>query len=214
METRILLARHGQTEWNRDESGPSEQVRFRGRMDLALSEHGQREAEALARRIAAEYQPALIYSSPLRRALQTARAIAQATSRPIRVAQGLADIDYGAWQGLTAAEAKTRDLEAYRRWMAAVDSAGPPGGETLTAVQQRAWDEIIRITAAQPGESVVAVSHDIVCKLIIAHVLGRPVAQFRSVSQHTATLNLLIHDAAGWHAGFIDDVQHLASVAP
>jgi broad specificity phosphatase PhoE len=67
--TTILLVRHGQTEWNRVE-------RFRDHADVPLNAAGLRQAEATGRRIAAEWKPAAVYSSPLSRALKTAEAIA------------------------------------------------------------------------------------------------------------------------------------------
>ena len=67
---RVILVRHGQTEWNRVE-------RFRGRADILLNEIGRRQAETTALRIATEWQPAAVYSSPLSRALETAEAIAR-----------------------------------------------------------------------------------------------------------------------------------------
>jgi probable phosphoglycerate mutase len=82
--TRILLVRHGQTEWNRVE-------RFRGRADVPLNETGLAQAEATGRRIAAEWQPTAIYSSPLSRAVKTAEAIANHFALPVQIHPGLTD---------------------------------------------------------------------------------------------------------------------------
>ena len=95
--TRIVLVRHGQTEWNRVE-------RFRGRADVPLNETGLAQAEATGRRVASEWQPVCVYSSPLSRAVKTAEAIARHFDLPVHVHPGLADIDYGEWQGLTPDE--------------------------------------------------------------------------------------------------------------
>lgn len=92
--TRIVLIRHGQTEWNRLE-------RFRGRADLSLNEVGLAQAEATARRIAAAWPASAVYSSPLKRAMETAKIIAEALALAVQPLAGLMDIDYGEWQGLS-----------------------------------------------------------------------------------------------------------------
>ena len=103
--TRFILVRHGQTEWNRVE-------RVRGRADLSLDETGKRQAEAAALRPKGE-QIAAIYSSPLRRALQTAEPIAKQLKLTVQPLQGLIDIDFGSWQGLSAEEATGQDSQLF-----------------------------------------------------------------------------------------------------
>ena len=107
--TRFILVRHGQTEWNRVE-------RFRGRAEVPLNETGLAQAEATGRRIAVEWQPAAVYSSPLSRAVKTAEAIANRFDLPVQTHPGLADIDYGEWQGLTPEEVKERWPAQHHAW--------------------------------------------------------------------------------------------------
>jgi len=106
--TCIILVRHGQTEWNRVE-------RFRGHADVPLNEIGLAQADAAGQRIADEWQPTVIYSSPLSRAVKTAEAIAKHFDLQVQTYPGLTDIDYGEWQGLTPDEAR-------ERWPEAVDA--------------------------------------------------------------------------------------------
>ena len=101
--TRFVLVRHGQTEWNRVE-------RFRGRKDLLLDATGLRQALAAALRIK-DWPVAAVYSSPLRRALETAKVIANQLDLPVEPLDGLIDLDFGDWQGLTAEEAAKQDGE-------------------------------------------------------------------------------------------------------
>jgi broad specificity phosphatase PhoE len=110
MSTTFLVVRHGQTDWNKD-------YPFRGRADLALNAVGEHQAELIAQRLAADYQPGAIYSSPLRRSIQTAEAIANRVGLQPEVEDGLVDLDFGEFSGLTRAEAETKFPEVYRRWL-------------------------------------------------------------------------------------------------
>src|SRR5438067_7634798 len=105
--TKLILVRHGHVEGISPE-------RFRGRAELPLTETGHREADATAKRIAASWRPAAIYTSPLGRCVETGAAIGKALGLAPSVVLRLNDIDYGDWQGLT------RD-EAYARWPAEID---------------------------------------------------------------------------------------------
>ncbi|MGQ9648385.1 MAG: histidine phosphatase family protein, partial [Thermodesulfobacteriota bacterium] len=129
--TRIMLVRHGETEWNRVEH-------FRGHADLPLNENGLAQAKATAKRVAAEWRPIAIYSSPLARAVKTAEAVAWHFGLSVQIYPGLIDIDYGQWQGLTPAEAKERWPEAIDAWFNAPHTARIPGGETLDELRARA----------------------------------------------------------------------------
>ena len=141
--TQIVLVRHGETEWNRVE-------RFRGWADVSLNETGLTQAEATARRIAAEWQPVAVYSSPLSRAVKTAEAIARQFGLPVRTHRGLIDINYGQWQGLTPDEAREHWPEMVDAWYHSPETVQIPGGETLTDLRLRAV-EAVRELAAEVG---------------------------------------------------------------
>src|SRR4030042_5223955 len=117
--TRIILVRHGETEWNRVE-------RFRGRADVPLNGTGLFQAQATGRRIADEWRPVAVYSSPLSRAIRTAEAIAWHFDLRIQIHTGLIDINYGEWQGLTPDEARACWLEAGDAWDNAPHTAHIP----------------------------------------------------------------------------------------
>ena len=93
MGTRVVIVRHGQTEWNRVE-------RFRGRIDIELNDTGQLQAEAVAESLSASHIGA-IYSSPLKRALQTAQPTARACHLDVGILEAITDVDYGALAGLS-----------------------------------------------------------------------------------------------------------------
>jgi ribonuclease H / adenosylcobalamin/alpha-ribazole phosphatase len=148
--TRLLLLRHAQTEH-------SAQRRYSGRGDVPLTDVGMRQAAAAARRLAS-LDVATIVSSPLRRARQTADEVSAATDAEIVLEDGFTEVDFGAWEGLTFAEAAARDPDVHRRWLSD-PSVPPPGGESFAEVHRRvrrATDELI---AKHGGATLVVVSH-------------------------------------------------------
>ena len=105
--TRIVVIRHGQTEWNRVE-------RFRGRMDVPLNEQGHRQAQAVASRLSSWHIDGL-YSSPLARALQTAQPIGENCGKSVSRLKGITDVDYGSWAGLSPEEGGARARALYEQ---------------------------------------------------------------------------------------------------
>jgi len=160
--TRLLLVRHGETEWNSD-------VIYRGRAEVALSETGRLQAERLGARLAAERVTAL-YSSPLIRAKQTAEAVGRHTGCAVQVLEDLNDLDCGAWQGLSDPEVKARYPEERRLWLSAPHLVTLPGGEALADVSARVC-RVLEGALRQDGV-VVAVSHRVVHKVAICSLLG------------------------------------------
>ena len=118
--TKILLTRHGHVDGIRP-------ARFRGRAELALTERGLAQAGALARRIAANWKPVAVFTSPLQRCVLTGGKIAAACGIKGEVRDGLGDIDYGTWQMRTHEEVSAESPQAYRQWHAALQRAGEHG---------------------------------------------------------------------------------------
>ncbi|WP_029373705.1 bifunctional RNase H/acid phosphatase [Mycobacterium sp. UM_WWY] len=149
--TRMLLLRHGQTEL-------SVERRYSGRGNPALTEFGRGQADAAARYLASIGGISAVVASPLQRAYDTAAIAAKALGLDVTVEDDLTETDFGAWEGLTFAEAAQRDPDVHRRWLRDT-SVEPPGGESFDAVAlrvRRARDKII----AEHGETtVLVVSH-------------------------------------------------------
>jgi broad specificity phosphatase PhoE/ribonuclease HI len=149
--TRLLLLRHGQTEL-------SVQRRYSGRGNPALTELGWRQADAAAGYLAARGGVSAVVTSPLRRSYDTAAAAAEALSLDVAVDDDLTETDFGAWEGLTFAEAAERDPELHRRWLRDT-STMPPGGESFDAVGHRVRRARDRIIAEHSSTTVLVVSH-------------------------------------------------------
>jgi ribonuclease H / adenosylcobalamin/alpha-ribazole phosphatase len=149
--TRLLLLRHGQTEL-------SVERRYSGRGNPALTELGRRQAEAAARYLAERGGIAAVLSSPLQRASDTAATAAKALGLDVTTDDDLIETDFGAWEGLTFAEAAARDPELHRRWLRDT-SVTPPDGESFDDVLTRVCKARDRIIDGHQGATVLVVSH-------------------------------------------------------
>jgi probable phosphoglycerate mutase len=147
--TTILLARHGETDWNREN-------RFQGHADPPLNETGRAQAAQLAAVLAAE-PLAAVYSSPLRRAFETAQILAASHElEPVPV-DALREVDVGSWEGLTRAEIEERFPEQFARWRDY--EAGWEDGESYEEMSRRVIAGLLELAAAHEGERILAVSH-------------------------------------------------------
>lgn len=201
-KTTIILVRHGQTEWNREE-------RFRGRADVPLNTTGLSQAEALGRRIAAEWQVKAIYSSPLSRAVKTGEAIARHFNLSVQIEPGLVDIDYGEWQGLSPEEARQRWPEAISAWYNAPHTARIPGGESLEGLRARTMNSLAALVARHLGEIIVLVGHTVVNRIILLAALGLGNEHFWQLHQDTCAINVLEVEAGYFTLALMNDTCHL-----
>ena len=183
--TRILLIRHGETDWNRLH-------RFQGRSDLPLNLNGRNQAHALAMELKEEPLTA-IYSSPLIRAMETARIVnAFHPTTPFFEEKGLVEMDFGEFEGMEARKWSEENPDFRKVWFDTPSSLRMPGGESLEDVQRRAVAALEGITRRHSCEDTLLLcSHNFVNVTILCHALHLPLDRFREVRQETAALNLL-----------------------
>ncbi|MCJ7618875.1 MAG: histidine phosphatase family protein [Anaerolineae bacterium] len=203
-ETRVVLMRHGETEWNRVE-------RFRGRIDIDLNETGRRQALLTAQRLSG-WQIGAIYSSPLQRALQTAQPIAEACGLRVAILEGMTDVDYGVWAGLSAEEARAQYPEVYETWVHTPLLARFAQGESLRQVQDRAWSALEGISSGHEGETILLVSHVVVNRVLICSALGLVDDAFWRVGQDNAAINVLQGANGRYRVLLLNDTCHLESL--
>jgi broad specificity phosphatase PhoE len=164
---RVILFRHAETEANVD-------GRWYGRSETPLTEAGRRQAADLA---AAAVSLDLIASSPLSRARDTAASVAAAQKRPVNVVDGLAEMHFGEWEGLTAAEAEAADPEGFRRvYHHGVDEARGRTGETFDEAGNRFAGAVRQLTAGNNHRTIGLFTHGGVARAYIAGLLGVPFA--------------------------------------
>ena len=200
--THIILVRHGQTEWNRIE-------RFRGRADVPLNETGLAQAELTGRRIATEWKPAAVYSSPLSRAVRTAEIIAGNFNLPVQIHPGLTDIDYGQWKGLTPDEVREHWPKMIDDWYNKPDFACIPGGETLAELRSRALKVIDELVACHEGQTIAVVGHTVINRIILLGVLGLGNDRFWRLHQDTCAINSFEAEAGDFTLLSLNDTSHL-----
>jgi phosphoserine phosphatase len=200
--TRFILVRHGQTEWNRKE-------RFRGRADIPLNETGLAQAEATGQRLSREWQPGAIYTSPLSRSVLTAEAIARHYGLPVQKHPGLADIDYGEWQGLSPEEVRQRWPDEIDAWYNRPHQARIPGGESLDELRARAMQTIQELANWHKGETIVLVGHTVINRIILLGVLGLGNERFWRIKQDTCAINIFEAEAGDFTLVSLNDTCHL-----
>ncbi len=178
MTKRVLLIRHGQTEWN--SAG-----RFMGQQDIPLNATGRLQAQRLANRLAGE-QPQAIYASDLQRAWQTAEAIHAAIQAamntesdsnslaPLIAEPRLREMDFGAWEGCTYAELQASQPQVMAAWEADLLHVAPPEGESLLQMAGRVQAAYQDILAAHSEGTILLVAHGGPLQALMAHIFGLP----------------------------------------
>jgi broad specificity phosphatase PhoE len=203
--TKIILTRHGQTEGGA-------RPRFRGRADLALSEAGMEQARATSKRISATlgWKPSAVYTSPMRRCVVTGRVICEPFGLTVEPVDGLNDIDYGKWEGLTSDEVKAHWPEELQIWYYTPHLSKLPGGETLEEVLARASSAVDDILRRHPKGTIVLVGHSSVNRVILLHALGLPLSRYRCLWQDMCAVSELnFSPRSGFSIKLINDTYHL-----
>jgi broad specificity phosphatase PhoE len=199
--TTIYLIRHGQTAWNREEI-------FRGRTDISLNEIGFREAELVG-----EYLKGrdihIIYSSPLSRARETARRIAQVFNLKVQPLEGIIDMSFGKWEGRPVKEVQVHDRELYQQWRERPHLVKLPGGESLDEVRVRAMAALEEVVRSHHAKNIVMVSHRVINKVIICGVLGIDNSHFWQIGQDTASINLIEFKEGRYILSLLNEACHL-----
>jgi broad specificity phosphatase PhoE len=201
--TRILLIRHAETDWNRIR-------RFQGRSDLSLNQEGRDQAHALALGLKEESITA-IYSSPLARAMETARLIKVFhPSVPFFEEGGLVEMDLGEFEGMEGQRWAEQYPDFLKAWRENPASVAMPGGESLHGVQIRAIGTLDRITKLYPPESTLLLcSHSFVNLTILCYAMEIPLGRMRELRQETAALNVLYKQGERLWTEVVNERSHL-----
>lgn len=200
----MYLIRHGATANN-----DARPVRLQGRRtDPGLSDLGRDQAQRTGEFLSRHTIDA-VYSSPLRRARETADLIARAHKLAVQIVDDLIEVDVGVWEGHPWDEIERTDPEAYRLFMADASVHAYLGGENLTEVRERSLPALERLMSENAGRTIVVVAHNVVNRTCLAHWLGIPTKQYRSIPQDNCGINLLRRRGGKVKLVTINAVEHL-----
>jgi len=196
---KLILVRHGETIWNRDN-------RVQGLSDIALTERGRKQVEHLARSLRNE-KIDVILSSPLSRARETARTINRYHGVAIELDDDLRELDVGDLDGLTFEEMRTRYREFLKQWTADPTSVTMPNGETLHELQVRAWRAIERIISG--SKNAVVVSHNFTIMAIMCKMRDMHLSKMRKTGVEVASKTCVEIDGTTKKIIVFNDISHL-----
>lgn len=170
--TKFIIVRHGQSKAN--ECGY-----LAGITETPLSSLGEKQAKAVSEYILKAYKIDVIYSSPLSRACNTIKAVADELNLPIIKEDELREIDFGKWEGLTHEEIKNNLDDGYSKWASDIGIFVPPCGESMAQVQERIVKKLKEIGIKEDGKTVLIGSHSTVIRALQGYIQHLPLAKMK-----------------------------------
>jgi len=201
---KVILIRHGETDWN------TKQI-FRGRKDIPLNEVGLVQAKAVGVSLS-DIQIDAVYSSPLGRALETAKVLAESRSLEVELEEGFIDIDFGKWQGITHEKVKEEYESLYEMWLKNPQMVTFPGGESLKDVRKRSIEALEKVINKHTGKMLAIVSHRVLNKVLLCSVLGLELSHFWHIKQDTCAINRFEYKDERFYLTLLNDTCHLKKI--
>lgn len=201
--TRIFIVRHGETDGNQKKI-------YRGHWDLPLNQNGQAQVKKAGKALKSVHLDA-IYTSPLKRAVQTAEAVAAHQDVEPEEDESLIDIDYGEWTKLPDAEVAEKFPEQYQQWKQSPETVLFPGGEGLPSVRARVEPALKQLAEEHPDQTIALASHRVPIKLLICAALGLPDSAFWQIQIDTASISALDYIDGRFNMIFSNETCHLKS---
>lgn len=202
--TTLILVRHGECSANIEE-------RFRGRCDFELNDLGRQQAGQIATALQ-KLKPTALYSSPLRRAVQSLEPAARALGLEIHIEEDLTNISFGAWEGRKKADIANEYPELWDLWKRRPEELSFPGMESLDEVGRRSRAVLDRLVQAHAGESIALCTHRTVLKPLISYCLDMASPWFWKFHVDTASISILVHDERGYSLFSLNRIDHLTQL--
>ncbi|MHC4598009.1 MAG: histidine phosphatase family protein [Planctomycetota bacterium] len=204
MTARFILVRHGETEWNRED-------RMRGWLDVALNDRGRRQADAVGKALASENLVA-VYTSPLQRTVETARALARPHGLEPIPYEPIKDFHFGDWEGNRRDEIKATWADLYRVYENDPGSFQAPGGESLQHLHERVLAGLNELADRHEGETVGLSSHAVTCQIALLAIQGLGPDRYWNIKQGNCAINCFHRGNIGWVIEKINDTCHLTGI--
>ena len=200
----LILVRHGETDWNR--LGICQ-----GFSDIELNENGRRQIKQLASSLKCQSISA-VYSSDLKRASDTAMAIAEYHNLEVRFDPDLREMNQGNLEGLTFIQIRERYGELLKEWRENTDLVRLPGGESLKEVQERAWRAVARICSRHDKEeNIVTTSHNLTIISLLCKLTGVGLNEFVKFKLQAASKSVILFRNGHHRLVVLNDITHLSN---
>ncbi len=200
---KLFLVRHCQTDWNLNH-------RIQGSSDINLNEEGLRQSSALASWFR-QFKIDAVYSSPMRRAVETAERIAKNFNLEVKTLNGLRELNHGVLEGESSLEVWNRHGELLRRWIENPMNIKLPGGESIADLKERVSNAIDEILEKHRNDNVVVVGHHFTNLIIISIAIGLDLRNIWRLKQDESAVSLLLHNEFGWRLIYCNSLAHLGS---
>jgi len=202
--TLLLLIRHGATDCN-----TAKPPRLQGRgINFGLSADGRRQAEATATFLR-NCRLDRIYSSPLKRAWETADAIARPQELSVEAVEQLVEVDVGRWENCSWEEIQRDDAQAYAQFLEDCGTYGYAGGENMLQVQQRVSPILTGLLQENVGKRIAVVCHSVANRAYLAGLLRLPLARCRDLAQDNCGINVVTYRGGEAELRTLNSVFHL-----
>lgn len=202
--TKLFLIRHGETQNNLE-------LRYQGNSNQGLTEKGILQAKSIAKCLQKE-KLETIYSSALRRAFQTAEIIGEHHNLTPNIHEGLNEIDFGAWEGLTYNEIESRFPGVFEKWVSGTDGIEIPEGEARIDFHQRISSAVSSITKNHPDGQIAIVTHGGPIKSILCNILEVNPTAFWRIKQSNTALNIVEFYEESGFINLVNDTCHLNNI--
>jgi phosphoserine phosphatase len=200
---KLLLIRHGHVEG-------IDPPRFRGRTDVSLTPEGLEQGRLVARFIFERWRPSVVYTSPMKRCVETARPIATLFGIEAVVLPELTDLHYGAWQWRTHDEVRAQYPGLFHAWFRAPHMVRFPEGDSLQDLVARVADAMRLVLARHPADTVVLVGHDSGIRALLVQLLDQPLSAYWRLAQSPAGISEVDINRESATIIRINETQHLA----
>ena len=203
-EMELIIIRHGETAWNREKV-------FRGNRDVRLNSIGIAQADATAKALEGRVFDA-IYTSPLKRALVTARRIAKPHEMAVRETEGFSDISYGVWEGLSVDTVKREYPGFYEKWLKNPSKVKFTRGESMKRAWKRVNSALREVIWMHGTGTVVIVSHRIPIKMMTAYLMAKPRDAIGQIRHDPCGMSIFHVKHRDYKPLVLNDTAHLAGL--
>lgn len=205
MKTRLLLIRHGETNWNK-------MGRFQGTIDIELTEEGKNQAILLSKRLKNKFD--YIYTSPLKRARETAEILTDSSNKDLNIVENMKEINFGSWEGLTIKEIREKYNDEFNKWKIDAQEGKIVGGEfSLKNASIRGTKCILDIVNKHRGQTIAVVAHGGIIKASLIGLFDWDMTMYhKTVLGNASITEIIFTDDLKPVLMKLNDTTHLKSL--